>query len=106
MSHQHRVPAVNRYKKFWMSFSVKPLYIFLVAVAGSVDKVFTSCAITNNADTLPCQAVFHFLHLKFVARNNRSRENYCISFMERKFCVGFIGSAIKRGKFFTLSPGH
>src|SRR3989338_2576799 len=89
-----------------MSFSVQPLYVFLVAVSCGVHEVFAGSAVAYNAYTLPGQAILHFLHLKFVSGNYGGRKYYSISLLQGKFGVGLVGGAVERREFFTLSSGH
>src|SRR3989344_5149447 len=98
--------AVNRDEEFWMSFSVEPFYIFLVAVTCGMDEVFARCAVAYDAYSLSGQSIFHFLHLKFISGNNGSGEYDCVSFVQFKLCMSFIRYAVERSKFFSLRSGH
>ncbi len=97
---------MNRYEEFGMSLAVQPLDVFLIAVAGSVHEVFPSCAVTNDFHPLSGQTIFHFLNLKFIARNDGSWKDNRITFMQWEFGVSFISGSVERGEFFTLRSSH
>ena len=86
--------AMNGDKKFRMCFQVEPFYIFLIAVPGRVDEVFTSRAVADDTHALSGEAVFHFFYGAFVSRNNGGREDDGVSLMEREFSMSFIGCAV------------
>src|SRR5258706_15126876 len=79
MELQAIVVSVYGDKEFRMNFSVKPLYVFLVAMPSSMNVIFTRGAVADNFNSLPGQAVFHSLYRALIAGDNRGRKNNSIA---------------------------